>query len=152
MSVPRQEFLLKHLVGAVYWFDEGLQALLEASGWHRVNRTKSMIMINIADGVTRSSQIAVNLGISRQAVHLALLELVDEGLVVLVPDPDDRRAKRVAFSEDPRGRAMRAAALEALQQIESLLEERLGSRLYAQLRKALARDWGPPAGVGAPAR
>jgi len=61
-------FLLKDLLRAVYWFDEGLQAHQEAAGWPRMSRTKSMIMINLADGITRPIQIAQNLariGMSR---------------------------------------------------------------------------------------
>lgn len=138
---PR-EFLLKDLLHAVYWFDESLQNHLEAAGWPRMSRTKSMIMINIADGVTRPIQIAANLGISRQAVHLALQELVRDGLIVLEPDPDDRRAKRVAYSSDPRGRRMRDDALRSLHRVEANLERQLGTPAYRQLCAALRAGWG----------
>ncbi len=138
------EFLLKDLLHAVYWFDESLQNHLERAGWPRMSRTKSMILINIADGVTRPIQIAANLGISRQAVHLALAELEQEGLVRMEPDPDDRRAKQVHFSDDPRGIDMRDDALRALHRLEDHLERRVGKGRYGQLRNALRLDWGKP--------
>lgn len=142
---PRlREFMLKDLLHAVYWFDESLQNHLEAAGWPRMSRTKSMIMINIADGVIRPSQIAANLGISRQAVHLALAELEQEGLVWLEPDPDDRRAKRVRFSDDPRGTRMRDDALQTLHDVEAALQKRIGTKRYQQLRQALRTEWGGP--------
>lgn len=144
VPAPQREFLLKDLLHAVYWFDESLQNHLEASGWPRLSRTKSMIMINIADGVTRPIQIAANLGISRQAVHLALAELEREGLVLMEADPDDRRAKRVRYSEDPRGIKMRDDALRTLHQVEAQLEKRVGRGAYRQLCKALRVDWGHP--------
>ncbi len=146
MADRQREFLLKDLLHAVYWFDESLQNHLEAAGWPRMSRTKSMIMINIADGVTRPIHIAANLGISRQAVHLALAELEQEGLVWLEPDPEDRRAKRVRYSDDPRGIKMRDDALRSLHQVEEQLEARVGTEAYRQLCKVLRADWGcPPA-------
>ncbi len=144
MADPQREFLLKDLLHAVYWFDESLQNHLEAAGWPRMSRTKSMIMINIADGVARPIQIAANLGISRQAVHLALGELEQEGLVWLEPDPEDRRAKRVRYSDDPRGIKMRDDALRSLHRVEELLEARVGPGAYRQLCKVLRADWGCP--------
>jgi DNA-binding MarR family transcriptional regulator len=144
LRVKDQDFLLKDLLHAVYWFDEGLQAHLEASGWPRMSRTKSMIMINIADGVTRPIQIAANLGISRQAVHLALDELQQQGLLIIEPDPQDRRAKRVGFADDQRGRDMRNDALRSLHRIEKVLQSRIGPSLYRRLREAMQADWRDP--------
>lgn len=150
MTVERAEpgaaFLLKDLLHAVYWFDESLQNHLEAAGWPRMSRTKSMILINVADGVTRPIQIAANLGISRQAVHLALGELEEAGLVRIEPDPDDARAKRVCFSADPRGSRMRDDALRALHRIEGHLERLVGGDRYRQLCEALRLNWGHPLG------
>ena len=103
------------------------------------------MMINLANGVNRPIQLAASLGISRQAVQLALAELEKEGLIRLEPDPHDRRAKRAVYTDDPRGIAMQNDALEALHRIEAELEKRLGARAYAQLRKALRADWGAPA-------
>ena len=144
MSEPEQDFLLKNLLHAVYWFDEGLQAHLEAADWPRMSRTKSMIMINVADGVTRPIDIAANLGISRQAVHLALEELRGQGLVAITPDPEDRRAKKVSFAPDQYGDEMRMSALESLRRIEGVLRKRLGARLFDQLHKAMRADWKDP--------
>ncbi len=144
MSERQRRFLLKDLLHAVYWFDESLQSHLEAAGWARMSRTKSMIMINVADGVTRPIQIAANIGISRQAVHLALAELERDGLVWLEPDPDDKRAKRVRYSDDPRGIRMRDDALRTLHRLEDVLEQRVGPARYRQLCQALRADWGAP--------
>ncbi len=150
MAQPSREFLLKDLLHAVYWFDESLQRHLQAAGWPRVSRTKSMLMINIADGVTRPIQMAANLGISRQAVHLALTELAEDGLVWVEADAHDKRAKRIRYSDDPRGVRMRDDALRTLHQAEETLAERLGPVLYRQLCRALRCDWGAPPAVPAP--
>lgn len=145
LSEPDRDFLLKHLLHAVYWFDEGLQDHLEAAGWPRMSRTKSMILINVADGVTRPIEIAANLGISRQAVHLALEELRQTGLVQVDPDPDDKRAKRVSFAPDQQqGEGMRLDGLRSLQRIETVLKQRVGSEPYAKMMEVMQADWGPP--------
>lgn len=144
MDKPDSESLLRRLLHAVYWFDESLQDHLEAAGWPRLSRTKSMILINVADGVTRPIRIAANMGITRQAVHLALEELQREGLVEIGPDPEDRRAKQVSFAPDQRATEIRSAALRSLHRIEAVLASRLGPRLYAKLEEAMSADWGDP--------
>jgi DNA-binding MarR family transcriptional regulator len=144
MPDTKVEFLLRDLLKAVYWFDEGLQSHLEAAGWPRLSRTKSMMMINLANGLTRPIQLAASLGISRQAVQLSLADLEKDGLIRLEPDPNDRRAKRAVYTDDPRGIQMQNDALQALQNIEAELEKRVGAGAYRQLSKALRSDWGAP--------
>lgn len=144
MTERQPKFLLKDLLHALDWFDRSLQNHLEAAGWPRTSRTKSMIMIDISDGVTRPIQIAENLGLSRQAVHLALNEMVRDGLILLEPDPDDRRAKRVRFSDDPSGLRIRNDARRALLHAEDHLKRRLGGTDFRSLCRLLRTDWGEP--------
>src|SRR3546814_1681243 len=79
------------------WLDEGLQARLHDHGWPDVNRPQSMVMTNIVSGIVRPSDIARNLGVSRQAIHSTINPMVKLGIVRLDVDPDDRRHMR---SED----------------------------------------------------
>jgi len=139
---PDSNYLLRHLLRAVYWFDESLQDHLESAGWPRTSRTKSLILMNIADGVTRATQIAANLGLSRQGVHLALEELRRDGLVVIEPDPKDKRANRIRFSPDKRAERMRSDALTSLHRIEGGLIERIGAKRFKLLLEAMSLDWG----------
>jgi len=141
-QTPPNDFLLKHLLSAVYWFDESLQQHLAAAGFPTMNRTKSFIMMNISDGIERPIQIAANLGLTRQAVHLALKELEQEGLISIADDPHDRRAKRVFFSHEDQRETMRKAAYEALKQIEDELAERVGRDKFAVFKEVLTCDWG----------
>src|SRR3546814_1871220 len=75
------------LLHAFYWMDEGLQNHLRAAGMPAVSRTQSLIMTNVADGVTRPAELARRLGISRQAVQQLLADLQTRGLIALVADP-----------------------------------------------------------------
>lgn len=134
------DYLMGTLAYALFWMDESLQASLEAAGWERMNRTRSMIMLNISAGINRPAQLARNLGVSRQAIHQLLQGMKEEGLLELVPDPDDKRAKVVKFSAQSDG--IRQAAQDAILAIETELASRIGKQAFANLKKTLALDWG----------
>jgi DNA-binding MarR family transcriptional regulator len=136
-----QDFLIGTLAYALYWMDESLQASLEAAGWERMNRTKSMIMINITVGVNRPAHLARHLGVSRQAIHQLLQSMRDDGLLELVPDPADKRAKIVQFSSS--ADHIREDAEKAVIGIETQLADRIGKSQLKQLKQALAKGWGP---------
>jgi len=140
-NIAAPESLIKRLAFALYWADESLQLTLQTAGWERMSRTKSMIMLNIIYGVTRPIQLAANLGISRQAVHQILQEMVSEGLVELVEDAADRRAKTVVISK--KAKNISADIQQAMTAIEAELARRIGDRTLAQLMLALKKDWGP---------
>ena len=143
MSEPSgaPESLIKRLAYALYWADESLQLTLQSAGWERMSRTKSMIMLNIIYGVTRPIQLAANLGISRQAVHQILQEMVSDGLVELGEDAADRRAKTVLISK--KAKTISDDIQRAMAAIETELARRIGERTLAQLMQALKKDWGP---------
>jgi len=135
------ESLIKNLAYTLYWVDESLQLTLQSAGWERMNRTKSMIMLNIIYGVTRPIQLAGNLGVSRQAVHQILQEMSREGLVELIEDPSDRRAKIVVISKAAAN--ISRDVQNAMAAIEEEVARRIGSRALQQLQTALQKDWGP---------
>jgi len=89
--------LLFLLLQSYYFLDDALQASVRKADGPNVPRLQSMFMANVAAGVERPSQIAKNLGISRQAVNTLLRELTRKELVQMVPDPTDKRAKRVQY-------------------------------------------------------
>jgi len=141
---PDHEHLFRDLLHAVYWFDDALQAHLEAAGWPTVSRTKSLILTNVSNGVRRPIEIAKNLGLTRQAVHVALGELEAEKIIETVADPDDRRAKIVRFHADQRGEEIRNVSLASLHRIEAVLKKRLGKDLFEKMSEALRKDWQDP--------
>ena len=61
------ELLMRGLLRAYYWMDESLQNGLQQAGYPPRTRTQTMILINIADGITRAAELARVLGVSRQA-------------------------------------------------------------------------------------
>ena len=91
--------VLLSLLQGFYWFDEGLQNYLQARGWPVVTRPQSMVMANLVLGVSRPSDIARNMGVSRQAIHATINQMVELGIVKLADDPTNGRVKIVAPTE-----------------------------------------------------
>lgn len=99
-----------------------------------------MIMTNIVTGVVRPSDIARNLGLSRQAVHNTIGQMVRLGIVELSPDPADRRHMIVSMTE--KGLRMRQDAQRAMDGMGAQLAETLGKERFDALLAALEADWG----------
>lgn len=138
------EVLMRGLLRAYYWMDESLQNGLVQAGFQPRTRTQTMILINISDGITRAAELARVLGVSRQAIQQQITELERDELVTQIPDPEDKRANRIVFSE--RGSQLINAALASLRQAEQALAIRLGYDTLRSLRNGLTNDWGPVIG------
>jgi DNA-binding MarR family transcriptional regulator len=136
-----QRLLLRELLHAFYWLDDGLQAHMRRAAGFSLPRAQSMIMVCIGDGIHRQSDIALTLRVSKQAVQQGVRELVAKDFVKIEPDPDSRRQKRVVFTT--RGEAMRDVAADGLRRIEAELARRIGRTRLDGLRRALEADWGP---------
>lgn len=101
---------------------------------------------------TRLTELARRVGITKQAVGQLVDDLVQQGVLELAPDPDDKRARRVRFT--PKGMEAIAHGLGVLQQIESELSRRIGAQRMRALHETLTeildaleqldRDAAPP--------
>ncbi len=127
---------------AFYWADEGLQNSLKRKGWPSITRAQSLVFVNIGEGVTRPSEIASRVGVTRQAIHQTINELVEMGFLQLEADPRDRRAKVVVYTDS--GAKIGRDAVDALQQVETALSSRIGEARVHALRDALVQEWGDP--------
>lgn len=131
------------LLRALYWFDDGLQNNLRRQFADvAVTHSQSMIIMSIGEGIQRPSAIAERIGVSRQAIHTSLNGLIQLGLVELVPDPEDRRAKIAVLSEQ--GEPIRRSARNLFAEMEQELGNRIGKSNVAALRKILEKDWQEP--------
>ncbi len=122
------------------WLDEGLQARLHDHGWPDVNRPQSMVMTNIVSGIVRPSDIARNLGLSRQAIHSTINQMVKLGIVQLEVDPDDRRHMIVSLTD--LGGRMRKDAQRSMDALTAQIAAMLGQDKFDALLAALEADWG----------
>jgi len=149
------DYLIIPLWEAFDWFDEGLQNSLKARGWQTMTRPESMIVIHVILGINKPSDIARNLGLTRQAVHITIDKIIKKGIVELHRDPLDARASIIGLTKV--GKTMRRDARMIVAHIEKVLIERIGASHVRNLKAALAQEWGapvlyPPAGSAAKSR
>ena len=90
----------------------------------------------------RPSELAASLGMSKQALNYLLGQLERLGYLKRVPDPDDLRSKRVALTA--RGVSAVGVIREAVGEMETVWERRLGAKRFDQLRGLLV-DLNQPA-------
>ena len=136
--MPKQQQSLRNFAGlvkAIDWYDVSLQTILENLNMTSVNRTQSMILVHISSGVCRPSDIAREMGTTRQNIHAMAKHLIDNRILTQVPDPVDGRSKNYAFSEDAKGIELRETVLQVLNHLDRTLSDRAGS----ETMKALPR-------------
>ncbi|MGF1760102.1 MarR family transcriptional regulator [Photobacterium sagamiensis] len=81
------------------------------------------------------SQLGRLMGITRQAVHLAVQRLQQEGMVNLVDSPADRKQKIIEITE--KGQRFRHLVAKHLQHQEQQICQQLGQTTFDTLRDAL---------------
>jgi DNA-binding MarR family transcriptional regulator len=140
-GAAHQEMLLRKLLHAFYWVDDGLQAYMVRETGFSLPRAQSMMMACIDDGVTRQADMAKHLRVSKQAVQQALKALIAKGLVQIDPDPENGRQKIVSLTT--KGQEMRRIAREGISVLERTLGTRIGAGRLDALHDALDADWGP---------
>ena len=136
--------LLRDLVHAAYWLDDGLQAYMHQHAGMSLPRAQSMMMIYLTEGVDRPSDLARQLRVSKQAVQQGLKALIAKDVVTLEPDPRNGRQKLVRLTEH--GRELRDIARRGLESLETELTQRVGAAQVDGLRTALQADWGAAPG------
>ncbi|MEM1433647.1 MAG: MarR family transcriptional regulator [Pseudomonadota bacterium] len=132
--------LLRLLVHATYWLDDGLQAYMAEHADVALPRAQSMAMVYLTEGIDRPSDLADKLAVSKQAAQQVLSALQRKGIIDVQPDPGNGRQKRVLLTD--RGRELRTIAMEGLVSLEAELNRRIGAKSVRALRQALAADWG----------
>jgi DNA-binding MarR family transcriptional regulator len=98
-----------------------------------------MILLHIAAGVVRPSDIARRMGVSRQAVHTTIAQLSDMDIVRLKTDPEDGRHKYLVLTET--GSRMRDDAQEAMDAITGSVGDSIGVDAFDQMMTALSANW-----------
>jgi DNA-binding MarR family transcriptional regulator len=84
----------------------------------------------------RPSEIAKEMGMSKQAVNYLLRQLEELGYLERHDHPDDQRSKRIELTV--RGRAAAENIRGTVRQIEREWERELGAEQFAKLRQLLA--------------
>jgi DNA-binding MarR family transcriptional regulator len=138
---PRRSMgIFAELVKAIDWYDVSLQSILAGRGMQSFNRTQSVMLIHIAEGIIKPSDIAHDMGATRQNIHAMAKPLIDANIIEVVPDPVDGRSKQYVFCED--SLELRDTVLQLLKHLDRKLGDRIGKGDLKEMKRALSRDWG----------
>ena len=140
-STPVAARMMAGLTRALDWFDNSLQNVIASRGHQPFHRTQSMIIMHIAMGMENPSDIAREMGLTRQNVHHMAKSLIEADVIVSTPDPRDPRRRLYRLSDTAGD--LRSLALITMMELERVLEHRIGADQVAQLRDVLGIDWGP---------
>jgi DNA-binding MarR family transcriptional regulator len=96
----------------------------------------SAVFAQISPEGTRLTELARGANVTPQAMGELVDELEELGYVERRPDPTDRRAKLIVLT--PRGHQCIAAGIATIQGIEERIDQILGPKEHAQLRRLLS--------------
>ncbi|UZW57462.1 MarR family transcriptional regulator [Sphingobium sp. JS3065] len=134
--------LISILTKRINWFHDAFQQALEANDGPSLTRAEALVIANMAAGETKASNIARNLGVSRQAVSQILAELSQRDIIVVTENPEDRRSRVARLKQDLDDEEDLCARI--FKALEAELEGRIGARRMKAFHEALEGAWGEP--------
>jgi DNA-binding MarR family transcriptional regulator len=126
--------LLRNLAESL---DLRLSEFLKNTPYERVRPSDAQVIVNVARGHDRISELAKHLSISRQAVHMSAQRLQQMGLVELKQVPNNKRDKRITITATGQRQIRRGAKEMADAEVE--LTGVIGATNMAKLRKQLVQ-------------
>jgi len=118
-------------------FNLHMVEMTHAAGRPEIKPSHNAVVAHLPSGMPRrAADLAAAAGMTRQSMGELVRELENLGLVEMVPDPDDRRAKLVSWTES--GLNMARIGKRHLAVIEQRLEAEFG-RDYESARMILER-------------
>jgi DNA-binding MarR family transcriptional regulator len=136
----RHRFVMLDLLEGWDWFESSLQKFLRAGGFTPMNKSQAMMLTHISAGVTRPTDVAKKMRLSRQAARHIYNQLIERGILTIKNDPSDGRSKILGFPKS--AVTLRKNASDALTRLETHLQKRIGPQNYDRMREALDIEWG----------
>ncbi len=132
--------LLALLQRGVRWFSDELLERLAAAGVDPITPAHTVVLAYLDPGTSLSiAELARRAGVTRQTMHRAVTQLVDEGLLASTPGPGFPRSTLIELTTA--GRQRRDIASGILRDLEQGLASQLGTAALAELRNNLTRAW-----------
>jgi DNA-binding MarR family transcriptional regulator len=107
-----------------------------ALGWPGITYAHNAVFSTLQVEGSRASDMAAVAGITRQSMGEIIRGMVDLGLVEMRPDPDDKRAKIVAYT--PLGLECASQGFGHIVELEQRFTEEFGED-YETVRRVLSR-------------
>ena len=131
----------KPLIALVDRANRALQAdMVQAQhrrGHPEIKPAHNSVFATLAPEGSRAADMAARAGITRQSMGEVIREMVDLGILEMRPDPEDRRAKLVTYTEH--GQWVASHGYEHLRELEQRFAEEFGDQEYETARDVLAR-------------
>jgi DNA-binding MarR family transcriptional regulator len=102
-----------------------------------IKHSHNAVFATLLEEGTRASDMAMRAGITRQSMGEVIREMVDLGILEMRPDPEDRRAKLVTYTDA--GRELAREGYQHLIELEERFAEEFGEDEYELVRKFLER-------------
>jgi DNA-binding MarR family transcriptional regulator len=103
--------------------------------WH--SEARGEVLAHLGPAGISQSELTTRMGFTKQAVQQLIDQLAEDGVVHRLPDPHDKRAKRIELTE--LGLRDLAERNRVKRGIEDAYRQKLGDRRYKRLEKALRR-------------
>lgn len=132
MTEPDDRALLSLLTQVV---NSMARDLSHSDAANPVSSTQFIVLESVLCGIARPAQISASLGVSRQAVHQTIKELVTLGYIDLVEDIQDKRAKTAMLTAE--GHRVLETAQAVLAEQEAEIKRLIGARDVLKLRSIL---------------
>ncbi len=132
--------LLALLHRGVRWFSAELLERLDTAGVAPITPAHAAVLAHLDHDTSLSiAELARRAGVTRQTMHRAVTQLVDEGLLVSTPGYGFPRSTLIGLTVA--GCRRRDVASGILHDLEQVLESRLGPGVLTELRDSLTRAW-----------
>jgi DNA-binding MarR family transcriptional regulator len=115
--------------------DAEVHAAAERAGFSELLPGHHLVLRNLGEDGARPSELAVQAGVTRQAITKVVDDLQRRGVVRRDPDPDDGRGVIVRFTE--RGLEGLAVARRHMDVLEADFASRIGAKRWVEVRTAL---------------
>jgi DNA-binding MarR family transcriptional regulator len=128
------------MIALVHYADRAFQAhMVEAAherGRPDIKPSHNAVFAHLGDTARRAADLAASAQMTRQSMGELVRDLVGLGILEMVPDPEDGRAKLVTYSKD--GKVFASAGFRHLRAIEDRLGAEFGED-YEATRRVLER-------------
>ena len=107
------------------------------AGFTEVAPAHNVVFATLPPGGARAADMAARAGITRQSMGEVVRDLVRLGILEMVPDPSDGRAKLVTYTDY--GVRVAQAGLDHIAALDRLFRDELGEEEYDAARRVLER-------------
>lgn len=141
MSRPLKLLDRDPLIGMVERATRALKADMvetcQAAGFSEMRSAHNAVFASLPPSGARAAELARRAGMTRQSMGEVIRDLVGLGILEMVTDPSDRRAKIVTYT--PYGIKIAGTGYQHLMDLESRYAEEFGEDDYQTARRVIER-------------